>query len=180
VSRRRNMELEAGRHLVPPTPVVLVSTLYGGVKNVAPFGMFMPVSSNPPIVALGIRDTRDTFKNIQDSGEFVIGIPGPELVAKIEVAGEAFPRDVSEFEKAGLTAVPSRVVKPYRIKECQAHLECRLVWAKEAGDHFIVAGEVVAASLRDDVHQTGRRADLEPVFHVDNRLYARRGALIEA
>ena len=83
-----------------------------------------PVSFNPPIIALGIRDTRDTFKNIQDFGEFVVGIPGPELVAEIEIAGKAFPRDVSEFEKAGLTAVPSRVVKPYRIKEC-----ARLTWS---------------------------------------------------
>lgn len=59
------MELEVRKYLIPPTPVVLVSTLYGEVKNVAPFGMFMPVSSNPPMVALGIRQIRDTFKNIQ-------------------------------------------------------------------------------------------------------------------
>jgi flavin reductase (DIM6/NTAB) family NADH-FMN oxidoreductase RutF len=173
------MELEATRHLLPPTPVVLVSTLFNGVKNAAPFGMFMQVSFNPPIIALGIKDTRDTFKNIQATGEFVVAIPGPELVAEIEIAGQAFPPDVSEFDEAGLTAVPSAVVKPFRIKECQAHLECRLVWAKEAGDHFVVTGEVVAASVRDDVHQTGRGVDLNPVFRVGNGVYAKRGDLIE-
>jgi flavin reductase (DIM6/NTAB) family NADH-FMN oxidoreductase RutF len=173
------MELEARKHVIPPTAVVLVSTLYGEVKNVAPFGMFMPVSFDPPLVALGIRKTRDTFKNIQDTGEFVIGIPGPELVEQIEIAGRALPRDVSEFERAGLTPLTSRAVKPCRIRECQAHLECRLVWAKEAGDHHIVVGEVVAASVRDQISQTGSRADLDPVYHVGVQLYARRGALIE-
>ena len=81
----------------------------------------------------------------------MVAVPGPELVAKIEGVGEAFGHDVSESAKAGLTAMPSRMVKLCRIKECQAHLECRLAWAREAGDHFIVTGEVVAASLRDDV-----------------------------
>lgn len=110
----------------------------------------------------------------------MIGLPGPELAEKIEITGEPFPRDVSEFERAGLAPLPSRVVKPYRIKECQAHLECKLVWAKEAGDHYIVVGEVVAASVRDEIYQTGSRVDLDPVYHVGIRLYARRGALIEA
>ncbi len=33
--------------IIPPSPVVLVSTLHGDVKNLAPFGMNMPISSNP-------------------------------------------------------------------------------------------------------------------------------------
>ena len=163
---------------IAPPPVVLVSTLYGETRNVAPFGMIMPVSSRPPLLALGVSEKRDTFKNIRDTGEFVVGVASPDLVKQIEIAAEGFPRDVSEFEKAGLTAVPSRRVKPARIGECQANFECRLEWMREAGDHYIIVGRVVAADVREDVHQTGTREDINPVYYVVRHTYARKGSTV--
>ena len=175
------MEVEPEKYMsiIAPPPVVLVSTLYGKTKNVAPMGMNMPVSSRPPLLVLGIRETRDTFKNIRDTGEFVVGIPGPDLVKEIDITAEKHPRDVSEFEKAGLTPVKSRIVKPFRIDECQTNLECRLEWLKEAGDHHIIVGRIVAAEIKDKVYRTGTREDLNPVYHVATRVYARKGSIIK-
>ena len=165
--------------IIPPPPVVLVSTLYGGVRNVAPFGMNMPISSNPPLYAVGVRATRDTYKNILDVEEFVVAVPGPELVRQIDVTATSFPREVSEFEKAGLTPVRSRVVKPFRVKECQSNLECRLEWVKEAGDHFIVVGRVVAASIQDGFAADAlSRLAIDPVYHVEPGMYAAKGPLL--
>jgi flavin reductase (DIM6/NTAB) family NADH-FMN oxidoreductase RutF len=174
------MELEPEEFMqrIAPPPVVLVSTLYGETKNVAPFGMIMPVSSHPPLLALGVSEKRDTFKNIRETGEFVVGVAGPDLVKQIEVASEGFPRDVSEFDKAGLTPEKSRMVKPYRIGECQANFECRLEWLQEAGDHYIIVGRVVAAAIRDDVHRTGTREDIDPVYYVVRHVYARKGSTV--
>jgi len=53
--------------IIPPPPVVLVSTLHGDVKNVAPFGMNMPISFNPPLYAIGVGATKDTYKNILET-----------------------------------------------------------------------------------------------------------------
>ena len=89
--------------IIPPPPVVLVSTLYGEVRNVAPFGMNMPISSDPPLYAIGVRETRDTYSNILEIEEFVVAVPGPDLVEQIAATAEALPRDVSEFERAGFT-----------------------------------------------------------------------------
>jgi flavin reductase (DIM6/NTAB) family NADH-FMN oxidoreductase RutF len=174
------MDFEPERYMriIAPPPVVLVSTLYGETKNVAPFGMIMPISSRPPLLVLGVSEKRDTFKNIQDSGEFVVGVAGPSLVKQIEIASERFPRDVSEFEKAGLTPVKSSVVKPFRIGECQSNFECKLEWMKEAGDHYIVVGRVVAADIRDDVNRTGTREDIDPVYYVVRHVFARKGSTI--
>ena len=175
------MEIEPEKYIrmIAPPPVVLVSTLYKKTKNVAPMGMNMPVSSHPPLLALGIRETRDTVKNIKDTGEFVVGIPGPNLVKEIDITGEKYPRDVSEFEKAGLTPVKSRIVKPFRIGECQVNLECKLEWLKQAGDHHIIVGRVVAAEIKNEIYRTGTRGDLDPVYHVASRVYARRGPIIK-
>ena len=98
--------------IIPPPPVVLVSTLYGDVKNVAPYGMNMPISSHPPLYAIGVRDTRDTYKNILETEEFVAAVPGPELVDEINTTARSFPREVSEFEQAGLTPLESEIVNP--------------------------------------------------------------------
>jgi len=178
------MELEPKDYInvIAPPPVVLVSTLYGDVKNIAPYGMNMPVSHHPPLVALGIVERRDTFQNIKDTEEFVVAYPSPELVDKIDITAESFPRDVSEFEQAGLTAVKSKIVKPFRVKECPVNLECKLEWYRETGDHYLVVGQVVAASIADELHREDlSRAILDPVYHAGSKEaeYARKGSLIK-
>jgi len=167
--------------IIPAPPVVLISTLYGDVKNLAPFGMNMPISSDPPLYAIGVRTTRDTYKNILENREFVVAVPGPELVEKIDITAQSFPSEVSEFEKAGFTPVKSEIVQPFRVKECQANFECRLEWMKQAGDHYIVVGRVVAADIDDEIYEEDlSRGLIDPVYHVAARegQYGRKGALI--
>ncbi len=167
--------------IIPPPPVVLVSTLHGDVKNLAPFGMNMPISSDPPLYAIGVKATRDTYKNILETKEFVIAVPGPGLIEKINKTAEPFPREISEFEKAGLIPLESEMVKPFRVKECQANLECRVEWIKQAGDHYIIIGRVVAASIDDRIYgEVLSRRLINPVYHVGIkegvREYAGKGA----
>lgn len=167
--------------IIPPPPVVLVSTLYGNVKNIAPFGMNMPVSFHPPLYAIGVKDTRDTYKNILETKEFVVAIPGPDLVQKINITAESFQREVSEFEKAGLTPIASKVVKPFRVKECQSNFECRLEWIKQAGDHYIIVGRVVAVSIDDRIYiKNLSRLIIDPIYHVgaEEGEYAGKGYLL--
>ena len=72
----------------------------------------------------------------------------------------------------------SRIVKPFRIGECQTNFECKLEWMKEAGDHYVVVGRVVAADIRDDVHRSGTREDINPIYYVVRHVYAKKGAII--
>jgi flavin reductase (DIM6/NTAB) family NADH-FMN oxidoreductase RutF len=178
------MEIKPEKYssIIPPPPVVLVSTLHGDVKNLAPFGMNMPVSFHPPLYAVGVSKTRDTYKNIAETGEFVVAVPDPGLMEAINTASESFPREVSEFEKTGLTPVKSAVVKPFRVKECQSNFECKLEWSKEAGDHYMVVGRVVAAWIDDRIYTEDlSRLMIDPVYHVSSKKteYARKGDLIK-
>ena len=165
--------------VIPAPPVVLVSTLHGDVSNVAPFGMNMPISFDPPLYAVGVGATKDTYANIVETGEFVVAVPGPELVRQIDISATRFPREVSEFEKAGLTPVESEVVRPFRVGECQSNLECVLEWAKPAGDHYVVVGRVVAADIRGGVpgEEVSRQA-VNPVYHLGERVYSGKGPLL--
>jgi len=165
--------------VIPPPPVVLVSTLHGDVKNVAPFGMNMPISFDPPLYAIGVGRTRDTYQNIVDAKEFVIALPGPELAEQIDITATSFPREVSEFEESGLTPVKSEVVGPFRVGECQSHLECKLEWVKQAGDHYIIVGRVVAADIDDSLYEDDlSRRVLNPIYNVVSGSYATKGPML--
>jgi flavin reductase (DIM6/NTAB) family NADH-FMN oxidoreductase RutF len=41
------------------------------------------------------------------------------------VASVEFPSGTSEFEKTGLTPIPSDLVKAFRVAESPAHMECK-------------------------------------------------------
>jgi flavin reductase (DIM6/NTAB) family NADH-FMN oxidoreductase RutF len=168
--------------VIAPPPVVLVSTLYNEVKNIAPFGMVMPISHNPPMIALGIFEHWDTFKNIIDTEDFVVAYPSPDLVKQIEIAAERCPRNISEFDKAGLTPIHSKLVKSFRVKECQVNLECQLEWHKDAGDHYVVTGRIVAADIIDVLWEDELcRAMIDPVYDAGGKrqLYAKKGELLK-
>lgn len=160
----------------PPFPVVLVSTLSKtGVPDVAPYGMNMPISFNPPIVALGIVRSRKTHKNIVNTKEFVVNVPTDKLVDEVNRAAGSCPSKVNKFEKAGLTQTPSVKVKAPSVKECKVHFECRLDWLRKAGDHDIIVGRVVAITVDEALAKTPLekvKPKMKPISYGAKRYYA--------
>ncbi len=138
-----------------PMPVILVSSRFGEVMNVAPYAWHMPISMDPPLLGIAIRKERDTYSNILDTGEFVVNVPGKDLVEAIKETAKPFPRDVSEFEKAGLTPLRSKMVNVASVLECLTSIECKLEWTKEAGDHDVVVGRVVNVRVADKMVEAG-------------------------
>lgn len=57
------------------------------------------------------------------------------------------------MEEAGLTALPSDKVKPPRIKECKAHLECKVLWTKIIGSACLVLGSIEAISVDEEMEK---------------------------
>lgn len=108
-----------------PQPVVLVTTqdLAGNV-NCAPKNWCMTAGSHG--FAFVCSTDHDTYMNIQSQGEFVVNVPGVELVDRLHMlARKGTPSWENELTRAGLTAIPSTKVKPPRVKECRVHLECK-------------------------------------------------------
>jgi flavin reductase (DIM6/NTAB) family NADH-FMN oxidoreductase RutF len=144
-------------------PVVLVSTLFGDVKNVAPYAWHMPISIDPPLLGIAMRKSRDTYRNILEQGEFVVAVPGPDLLARMERTADPLPRDRSEFEHAGLTPSPSKKVKPFHVLECPVNMECSFVWEKGSGDHQVVVGKVLHVEMANGPQDGGRVYDI--IYH---------------
>ncbi len=164
---------------VVPRPIAFVSSRgrNGGV-NLAPFSYFNAVSSEPP---LGAADPKDTLRNIQETREFVVNVVSePLLDAMVRTAGE-WPRDVSEFGRSGLTAMPSQRVRVPYVQESPLQLECTLHREVVLGNSTLVVGEVVLARVRDDVLTDGRidPAKLAPVGRLGGELYAPLGPVLK-
>lgn len=155
-------------------PIVIISTVNKkGIPNAAMKSNFMNVASLEK-VAFGCNPLHDTYRNIIETGEFVVNVPSEEMIEQAMVMAVDFPPNVNEIEKAGLTAIPSEKVKPPRIKECKFHLECKLKWHRET----LFVGEVVAASADEDLIQCSveeRQKRLGQMFLVAKITYGKVG-----
>jgi flavin reductase (DIM6/NTAB) family NADH-FMN oxidoreductase RutF len=111
--------------IIVPRPVALVSTMSrDGVANLAPFSFFCGVGSAPPTVlfcpALRPSDSdtpeagqrKDTLRNVEETGEFVINVVSEEIAAAANASSAEVPFEVDEFVLSGLTPIRQRSRPP--------------------------------------------------------------------
>lgn len=118
--------------LVVPRPIALVSTLSAsGVGNLAPFSFFALGGMNPPSVAFcPIADRhgapKDTLRNLQETGECTINIVSRAMAEQVNQSSAPYAPEVDEFDMVHFTRVASTLVRPPRVAESAAQLECRV------------------------------------------------------
>lgn len=147
---------------VSPRPIAFVSTVNEhGQPNLAPYSFFNVFSSNPPIAVFSsnrrVSDntTKDTLHNVKQTGECVINAVTYDIVRQMTVASVGYDPDVNEFDKAGLTPIPSDLVKPFRIEESPAHMECKVREVIPLGEHggagHLIVCDVVRMHIAESV-----------------------------
>lgn len=149
---------------VIPRPIGWVSTIsHDGIVNLAPFSMFNQLGYDPPIVMFsgscrpGTGQHKDSVTNAEETGEFVVNMATWELRDQVAATSRFVEPDVDEFQVAGLTKVPSRMVAPPRVSESPIHLECQyhstmtLPANRRESVHRVVVGRVIGIHIRDDV-----------------------------
>jgi flavin reductase (DIM6/NTAB) family NADH-FMN oxidoreductase RutF len=92
---------------------------------------------------------KDTARNIRRTGEFVVNVVTEDIAEKMNICAIDFPHEMSEVEIAGFTTAPSQVVKPPRLAEAHAALECREYTTLEIGHSRIILGRVVSIYVED-------------------------------
>ena len=157
--------------IIVPRPIALVSTVdASGNVNLAPFSFFAGVGSAPPTVLFcpalrphrteSIGERKDTLHNVEATREFVISVVSEAISDKANATAADVPPDVDEFELSSLTPLPSEAVKPPRVAESPAQMECRLMQVIYTGDKpasgVIVLGEVVRFHVREDLFEDFR------------------------
>jgi len=143
---------------VVPRPIALVSTVdLLGKPNVAPYSFFNALCDDPLILAVGVNavkvgSDKDTAKNIQDTGEFVVNLVSEDIAQAMNLSAVNFPPEVDEFEVAGFTHGLGVKVKVPHVVESPISFECRRVTTVQLGNgKNIVLGEVLLMHIRDDL-----------------------------
>jgi flavin reductase (DIM6/NTAB) family NADH-FMN oxidoreductase RutF len=138
--------------LINPVPIALVTAVgKDGRANVAPCGPVMGASHDPGLLLITVSPKRHNHKLISESREFVMNIPDKSLLEAVDFCGSCSGRDVDKFKESGLTPLPAKKVKAPIVKECMAHLECKVRDEFTVGDHTVFVGEVVAAYANKDM-----------------------------
>lgn len=169
--------------LIQPRPIAWVSTLDAqGRRNLAPFSFFTGITANPLTVCFCPVSTRhgkkkDTLLNIEETRQFVVNLATEDNARKMVATSADVERGVDEFALAGVTPVPSVVVKPPRVKESPAALECELhsvVTISEGplGGNLVI-GKVVHIHVDDALWHGGgfTHRDLKPVGRLGGAFY---------
>jgi flavin reductase (DIM6/NTAB) family NADH-FMN oxidoreductase RutF len=155
--------------VILPRPIAwVVSRDAAGSVNAAPFSFFNILSSDPPLVALGMsfapdRDGKDTFANIRERKEFVVNMVPEELAEAMNVTATNAPRGMDETKLAGLEIAPSEVVDVPRIAASPVALECKLFEVLEpGGSSSIILGKVVYAHVRASAFEDLAKLHIDP------------------
>ena len=165
------------QHVIAPRPICFASTIdKEGKVNLSPFSFFNLFSSNPPIVIFSpsrrLRDntTKHTLQNVLEVPEVVINMVTYDMVQQTSLASCEFPKGVSEFIKAGFTAIPATLVKPPMVKESKVQLECKVLEVKplgtEGGAGNLVICEVLMMHIDDGLLDDNKKLDQRKINHV--------------
>ncbi|MFI7125201.1 flavin reductase family protein [Nonomuraea sp. NPDC050153] len=144
--------------VVVPRPIAWVSTVTpdGTVENLAPHSFFSIASTDPPIVQFTSIGRKDSLRNVEDTGEFVVNFSSEPLLRLIRDTATDFPRTVSEFGVAGVEREASRHVRPPRVAASPVVLECRSHTTLRMGNSTLVFGRVFLAAVHEDYLVDGR------------------------
>ena len=130
------------------------------------------MGANPPICAFAPGDRengtpKDTALNVRAMHEFVVNLVDESIAEAMNQCAASLPFGENELVRAGLTAAPSSVVKPPRIAESPASLECVEWGTLQIGGNRVVIGLIKRLHLRDELFDAEKkRVRTEKLFSI--------------
>lgn len=167
-------ELHKSIILLQPSMPFLVTTLNKDNSiNIAPFSWGTPVSQYPPMMGLALLNKpqkQDSLKNIERIGELVFNLIDISIAERVVAASYEYSENVNKFVELNFKPVSSQKIKTPGITEARAHIECKVIFLKETGDHILIVSEIVAASFNPDYYSENLLIDLgktKPLIHLE-------------
>lgn len=150
--------------IVAPRPIGWISAMdRAGRVNLSPYSFFNAVGGDPDMVMFSSVGRKDAITFAEEGGEFVCSLATFDLREAVNATSAPLPRGESEFGFAGLTPAPSKRVRPPRVAESPAALECK--WLQTVPlvplsgaepNNFLVIGQVVSLYIDDRFVRDGR------------------------
>ncbi len=166
---------------IVPRPIAWVATRgRDGSTNLAPFSYFQGVCSDPPTLSVSIArkkrcgEPKDTLRNIEETGEFVVHVVDGTLLEPMVASAEELPAGESEIDRLGLAASPGERVAAPVLADAPLAFECRAVQRVPVGRCELVIGEILLVHAREDLLDSRGNVDperLRPLGRLGGRLF---------
>lgn len=178
---KKEVPVEKAHRLLNTGCVLLVTSAYRDKSNVMALAWQTPLSGRPPLVGIAVAFPHFTAELINKSLEFVLNVPGADLLGKVHMCGKISGRETDKFKEIGLTPAAARKVRAPLILECLGHLECGVVERYKVGDHYFFVGEALAASAEETLFVDDYwKEEAELIHHLGGKQYYKRGKGIES
>ena len=150
--------------IVGPRPIGWIGSVSAsGVPNLAPYSFFNAFNYTPPIIGFAsVGSKKDSFNNIEETGEFTWNLVTRELAEAMNESCVPISPDESEFDRAKLEQGASRVIKAPRVAASPVSFECKLTRIVQLTNHegkevpsWVVFGEVVGVHIAEGVLENG-------------------------
>lgn len=187
--RPETLAFDPFKAIVAPRPIGWIGTLNSeGVPNLAPYSFFMPLGSNPHMIAFTSEGMKHSPANAKAQGEFTFSLATDALKDAMNISSGSHPDGANEFALADLTLGQSVEIKAPFVAESPAALECKTISVEPLVDmdgntinRYLVIGQVVQTHIRDEYIRDGRfdTAAAAPISRLGYRDYATADILWE-
>jgi len=177
------MEVKNRQYLIlHPRPVYIIgSGKFGEEVNLMAASWVMPVSEEPPKVALSVDKECYTFELIEKYGEFTVNVVEENYLDEIWFLGTTSGREVDKIAKTGLTVVKGRKVDAPVIKEALGVLEAKVSEKIDVGECRLYVGDIVYAEADESKYSLRYGWDLRKtrlIHHLSGKAFMTNGRLI--
>jgi len=158
-----------------PLPVVLVTTHDGkGNDNIITIAWTSNVSRKEPCVCISIGGEKLSFKNIKNTGDFVVNIPDQDILKEVDFCGENHGDEVNKFKETGLTPQEASMVGAKLIRQCPINIECKLRKIYQIEGANLVIGQVLKVHMDEKILKQNQSVDyvkLNPVVYAQKTYF---------
>jgi flavin reductase (DIM6/NTAB) family NADH-FMN oxidoreductase RutF len=105
---------------------------------------------------------KDTLRNLLEVPEFVVSVVSWDMRDEMNATSQVLPYGVNKFEAAGIAAAVSTNVRPSRVENAKAALECNVAQiidlprGRGGRQNHIVIGDIVGIHIAEQVIVDGR------------------------
>lgn len=141
-----------GSVILNPVPVVLVTSKNKeGKTNVFTVGWTGTINTKPPMLYISIRPERLSYEYIKEIMEFVVNLPGSNLVKAVDYCGVRSGKRNDKIKELGFTLSESSNISVPYIDECPINIECKVKDIIPLGTHDMFIAEVVGSHINEDL-----------------------------
>ncbi len=163
-TNRHGLAHDPFKAIVAPRPIGWIGSKgRDGSLNLSPYSFFNAVSDRPKLVMFSSSGRKDSARNVEETGVFTANLVSRNLLEKMNHSSIAAPYGVSEFELAGLTPAPAKLIDAPYVGEAFAVLECRVTEILQPkgldgqpSENIMVIGQVVGIHIDETIIRDGK------------------------